>query len=144
MATAACPEINAELSSPGLTKEPESKKLPAQQVSRVISPFRVPATIKLIGKSARPRHVLFGALKDPKLRLRQPIPLDVSVEQSEVIVTWVEADEFGCGATTGTALDDFGHTVRELYERLHAKDAQLGTDLQRVKQILGNYIEPRQ
>jgi hypothetical protein len=75
--------------------------------------------------------------------LRKAIPLDASVEESEVVLTWPEVDEFGHGETTSAALDDFGEALRELYAKLHAPEVQLGADLRRVKQVLDDYIEPR-
>jgi hypothetical protein len=96
------------------------------------------------GQSARPSGtVLFGALSDPKLRLLKPIPLESSIEDSGVVLTWEEIDEFGCGSTTGVAFDDFGQSLRELYHHLHSPQVQLGEDLQRVKNVLDQYIERR-
>ena len=95
-------------------------------------------------ESARPeREILFGALRDPKLRLLKPIPLEVSVEGTDVILTWAEVDEFGCGDTTSAAVDDFGQSIRELYCHLHSQDVHLGSDLLRVSGILDRYIERR-
>jgi len=94
--------------------------------------------------SARPeKQICLGVLRDPEYRLRKPIPLSVSVEESEVVLAWSEIDEFGRGETTSAALDDFGETLRELYSKLHAPEVRLGADLQRVKQVLDEYIEPR-
>ena len=93
---------------------------------------------------ARPEEVLLGTLKDPQYRLRKPIPLGVYLQESVVVVTWPEIDEFGHGETTGAALDDFGQTLRELHHQLYAPGVQLGADLQRVKQVLGEYIEQRE
>jgi hypothetical protein len=92
--------------------------------------------------SARPQSVRFGALADPKLRLRQAIPLEVSTEDSGVVLTWAEIDEFGCGETLGAAMDNFGAALLELYRRLH-DPVQLGPDLENVKSILDSYIQAR-
>ena len=103
----------------------------------------IPVTISLDATvNARPESVLFGALADPALRLRKAIPLEVSGEES-VVVSWEEADEFGCGATLGAALDDFGSALAELYHRLYDETVQLGPDLENVKRVLDGYIEPR-
>jgi len=91
----------------------------------------------------RPAKVLFGGLQDPDVQVVRPIPVDVCVEESTVVVSWAEIDEFGTGETLSCALDDFSHTVRELYHHLHAGDITPGADLLRVKQVLGEYIEPR-
>jgi len=91
----------------------------------------------------RPTQVKLGVLKDPQLRLRKPITLDLSKEEAEIIVNWPEISEFGQGATTAAAIDDFGQVLRELHGQLFASNAQLGEDLQHVKQVLAEYIEPR-
>ena len=91
----------------------------------------------------RPTHIRLGVLKDPQLRLRKPITLDLSKEGTETIVTWHEISEFGQGTTTAAAIDDFGQVLRELHGQLFASNAQLGADLQHVKQVLTEYIEPR-
>jgi hypothetical protein len=87
--------------------------------------------------------VLFGALSDPQLYLLEPIPLTVTNEGSDVVLTWDEIDEFGCGDKTTTAIDDFAQSLRELYHHLHSKEVQLGSDLLRVKGILDQYIARR-
>jgi hypothetical protein len=93
--------------------------------------------------SARPQQsVLFGALADPHLRLRKAIPLEVSSEDSAVVLTWAEIDEFGCGESLGAALDNFGSALLELHHRLH-EPVQLGPDLENVKRVLDEYIESR-
>jgi hypothetical protein len=93
-------------------------------------------------ESALPQSVRFGALANPRLRLRKAIPLAVSTEGSATVLTWEEIDEFGCGESLGAALDNFGGALLELYHRLH-EPVQLGPDLEKVKQILDKYIEAR-
>jgi hypothetical protein len=91
----------------------------------------------------RPAKVLFGGLQDPDVQVVRPIPLDVCVEESAVVVSWAEIDEFGTGENLSCALDDLSHTLRELYHHLHAADTTPGAYLLRVKQVLEEYIEPR-
>jgi hypothetical protein len=91
--------------------------------------------------SARPEKiVLFAGRLGPNLRLLKPIPLDVSMEEGQVVLTWAETDDFACGANTGETLDRFGHSMRELYEHLHSHDVALGVDLLRVRDVLDRYI----
>lgn len=92
--------------------------------------------------SARPNEVQFGALNDPQYRLRQPIPLGVSVEESNVIVSWADVDEFGTGETLSAAISDFAYALRELHRFLQ-KSEELGPDLAKIKHVLGDYIETR-
>jgi hypothetical protein len=115
---------------------PQSSAAPGQKT--------IPITVKIRpAMSARPqRSVLFGALTDPKLRLRKAIPLEVSTEESAIVLTWAAIDEFGCGETLGEALDNFGAALLELHHRLH-EPVQLGPDLENVKHILDKYIELR-
>jgi len=145
--------VNAQLFKPGtaqLETESRGTALP-QQVASPEPVAEIPANLLLaipMGlsqtlPSARPAKLLFGALRDPEYRLRQPIPLELEVEESEVVLSWAEADEFGYGPTMGAALDDFGHTIRELYRRLHEKGQSLSSELENVKRLLDGYIEPR-
>jgi hypothetical protein len=95
-------------------------------------------------ESVLPEKILFGALNDPEFQLIRPILLNVVSEESSVVLSWDEVNEFSVGSTLGEALDDFGQTVRELYRYLHRHDVKLGADLEEVKRILGEYIQPRQ
>jgi hypothetical protein len=94
--------------------------------------------------SARPdTSVLFAGGLGPNLRLLKPIPLEVSLEGGQVILTWAETDDFACGDNTGEALDHFGQSIRELYAHLHAHGVALGADLLRVRDVLDRYITAR-
>jgi hypothetical protein len=91
----------------------------------------------------RPPRVQFAGIRDPRLQVVNPIPLDVSVEESTVIVCWPAINEFGTGETLSSAIDDFAGGVRELYHHLFAPDVTLGPDLLKTKDIVGQYIQPR-
>lgn len=132
----------AEIRPVGNELVSQSLELPRQVASERPTLERVTLVIGAL-PTARPKQVSLGTLKDPQYRLLKPIPLEVSVQESEVVVTWPEIDEFGHGETTGAALDDFGQTLRELHHQLYASEVHLGPDLQRVKQVLGEYIQPR-
>ena len=149
MATA---EASYEFLKPGTADIPmgsdfthHSFELPRQVASRRPTLEPVSEFQLIIGNlpSARPERIRLGVLKDPRYRLRKAIPLEVSLEESEVVLTWSEVDEFGHGETTGAALDDFGETLRELYAKLHTPEVQLGADLQKVRRVLDDYTEPR-
>jgi hypothetical protein len=134
-----------EILRPGVESlvEESGKELPPQVAS---TPPELQPNLRVsVGTSfpiARPQTLHFGALKDPAYRLRKAIPLDVSSEESSIVVTWPAIDEFGFGDTLGAALDDFAHTLRELHHRL-LSDTALGPDLQQVKSTLEDFIEPR-
>ena len=62
---------------------------PSNIESVVLPPEQLP--------NPRPPRVMFAALRDPRLRMVRPIPLDVTVEESKstVVVSWSEINEFG-------------------------------------------------
>jgi hypothetical protein len=94
--------------------------------------------------TARPeKSILFAGNLGPNLRLLNAIPLEVTTEEGQVVLTWVETDDFACGCSTGEALENFGRSIRELYEHLHAHDIALGADLLRVRDIVDRYITAR-
>lgn len=150
MPQGAMPEVTAQQLPPGITdaKQEHNPVLPSQQPGD--SPFFPPSNVPVRflspgeGPDPRPSRVQFAALRDPRLRMIRAIPLNVSVEESEVVVvSWPETDEFGTGETLSAALDDFAASLRDLYHQLFAPGANLGADLQRVKQTLEHYIQPR-
>jgi hypothetical protein len=156
MATAAiAPLVTGEILESGVTLLPDTDKgerivpSPAgeRQGEKIPVEFTQSTTlmVRFVAEvpSARPDSVLFGALVNPKLRLRKAIPLEVSVEEGQVVLSWNETGEFACGSSMSEALDDFSKTLSELYTELNSPDVLLGTDLQRVRHILDDYIEPR-
>lgn len=92
--------------------------------------------------SALPTSLRFGAFNDPQYRLRKAIPLEVTFEEGNVVVNWVEIDEFGVGTTLSGAISDFAYSLRDLYRNL-SKNENLGPDLVNINRILGDYIEAR-
>jgi len=107
----------------------------------------VPVTVQVTSfsgsQSAIPTQVYFGALRDPELRLKRPIPLETSREEGAVVVSWSETFEYSTGDSLSAAMDDFSRGLSELYRELFAPDAKLSADLQRVRDCLGKYIEKR-
>jgi len=91
--------------------------------------------------SARPNSVLLGTVADRRLRVRKAIPLDVSAEEGNVIVSWGATDEFACGASMGDAIEEFSKTIGELFFDLNDQSIPLGRDLARVRDILNEHIE---
>lgn len=158
-ATEIAPIISGEKLAPGvqtLVSEAELQKGPqvapsaATQLKSEEIPVQLTQTPKVTVKflaevpSARPKSVLFAALANPKLRLRKAIPLDVSVLEGHVVLSWSETNEFAYGANTGEALDDFSKTVSALYFELNDPNVRLGENLDKVRRMLNEYIEPRQ
>jgi hypothetical protein len=101
-------------------------------------------TIHLLSEhaaSGRPESVLLGTVSDRRLRVRKAIPLNVSVEEGHVVVSWSDADEFAYGASTGDAIEELSKTIGELYFDLNDQSVPLGKDLARVRDVLNDHIE---
>lgn len=92
--------------------------------------------------SALPSNVLFGALRHPALKLREPIPLRTERSDRGISVIWDEGQEFGFGDTFTGAVADFADTVAELYLQLCESEA-LSEDLTAVRDRLSYYIDVR-
>jgi hypothetical protein len=134
---AAAPSI--VLTNPGYTLAKAAEAIEAA----AFIPKEVEATIYTPKEiiSARPDFVLLGSVSHPELRIRKAIPLEVLTEEGHVILTWVEADEFVCGDTTGDALDDFSKMIGELYFELNDPAVRLGENLMKVRAVLNEHIE---
>jgi hypothetical protein len=155
-ATAATPVVNSAILSGSGSSDFRTSQI-AQQISgeATVLPrqdrgqgypepnVRVEIRLPTDAPNPRPAKVLFGGLQDPDVQVVRPIPLEVCVEESTVVVSWTEIDEFGTGENLSCALDDFSHTLRELYHHLHAGDITPGADLLHVRKVLGEHIEPR-
>ena len=85
--------------------------------------------------------MLFRSVSDRRLRVRKAIPLNVSVEEGHVVVSWSDADEFAYGASTGDAIEELSKTIGELYFDLNDQSVPLGKDLARVRDVLNDHIE---
>jgi hypothetical protein len=149
MAAATAPLVEAEVTPPGASTPPEQgqvlphEKVPARCFAvPVESHLLQPETVNEVPEG-RPRELLFGALINPLLRMRRAIPLEVATEQAGVVVSWREIEEFGYGETMSVAVEDFSHTLVELYFRLNDPTARLSPDLENVKRVLASYIEVR-
>jgi hypothetical protein len=127
----------------GVYSRPESMVLPPQQPTPVNFTY-LPTHVKAMNNmpDARPSRLQFAALRDPRLRMKQAIPLDVTVEEGHVVVNWAAIDEFGSGENLGAAIDDFAYALRALYRYLNGVE-ELGPDLANAKRVLGEYIEKR-
>jgi hypothetical protein len=148
MATAATtPVVSLNHVEPGVTfaQEPKEEFLPPRTHLEHAEDSRPALDVKVIlytdFSSARPESVMLGSLSDHRLCVRKPIPLDVSAEDGHIIVSWGDADEFACGASTGEALEEFSKTIAELFFDLNDQSIPLGNDLARVRDILNEHIE---
>lgn len=141
------PKIEAQRLQPGIAEARSDRGavLPSQEQIQTIVVQTLPAWFVSPAEipSPRPATVQFAALRDPRLQMISPIPLEVSVEDSSVIVCWSETSEFGTGNTMGEAIDDFARSLRELYNTLFAPNVSLGSDLERVKHAIERHVQPR-
>lgn len=117
--------------------------LPSEQPQLGPPPGGLSVTFLSGPLNPRPDVIKFAAIRDPRLRLVKAIPLNVSREESHFVVNWPETNEFGTGDTLSGALDDFVGSLRELYHELFSPNANLGPDLEKVKQALAEHIQPR-
>lgn len=157
MATAEVAPVTTGTQGPSGVNFPIGEISPAQKiVSPVVPEMGTPIEIAVEAKgakvsvtildeipTARPKTVLFAGNLGMDLRLLKAIPLEVSVEEGQVVLTWSETDDFACGDNTGEALDHFGQSIRELYSHLHDPHVVLGADLLRVRDVLDRYITAR-
>lgn len=91
----------------------------------------------------QPKHLRFGAVSHPKLRVLRGIPVEISRKRGTYIATFKQANEFGCGSNLSLALDDLGKTLAELYLGLTDQYEVLGTDLKNLHQTLSRYLALR-
>jgi len=85
--------------------------------------------------------VLIG-IGDPRLKVKQAIPVEISIEPDCFVAHLVEIEEFGCGKTASEAIDDLSKALGELFFELESKNDHLSSDLSQVRQILRQYFEP--
>jgi len=93
--------------------------------------------------SALPAEFLFGALRHPALKLREPIPLRTERSQDGISVIWDDGHEFGFGESFSAAIDDFASTIAELYLRLAPGDETLSSDLIALRDKVSHYVQVR-
>ncbi len=79
-----------------------------------------------------PDRILLGTLRDGRLRVRSPITVKFTKEDSHIIAEATELGEFGFGANLSDALRDLQRAIVELYFTLEEGKDRLGPDLQRV------------
>ena len=91
----------------------------------------------------RPDTLLLGCLRDPRLRIRKPIPTTFSKENGQVIATAGELNEYGAGANQSAAVTELQHAIAELYHSLKADQDRLVPGLELVRKTLQEHIQPR-
>src|SRR2546422_3761164 len=126
---------------------PSGAKTEVPQVNQLVAEV-LPATtahvsVEFVQWAGKADRILFGNIRDPRLRVREPIPVHMREEGGNKLAVWDEVNEFGQGRSTSEALDDLAHTIAELYHSLDADQSRLGPDLQAVWKTLKQYVEKR-
>ncbi len=74
-------------------------------------------------------RIQIGSLLDHRLRMSEPITLDMEQEGEYYLAKYDELDEFGYGTDPISAVQDFRKTFAELYWQLKEDEERLGPDL---------------
>lgn len=83
-----------------------------------------------------PDHLEIAGLRDGRIRVLQPIGVEISRDGDLVTVQIPEIDEYGQGASLGEAIEDLQRGVAELLLTLEEERESLGSDLEQVRQWL--------
>jgi hypothetical protein len=89
------------------------------------------------------RQIAFGLIRDPRLRIKKPIPVHLSVEGDTTVAAWSEAEEFGYGSSRAEAIEDFGRTITQLFWTLHREEKSLADNLKAALALLSEHLEFR-
>jgi hypothetical protein len=92
---------------------------------------------------ATPERLLVGNLNHPHLRLREPINVIITREDSLLIASIPDIEEFGYGSHLTAAVEDLRQVLVELYQTLKAGHGRLGPDLIHLWTQLQSIIEER-
>lgn len=84
---------------------------------------------------------LLGSLRDRRLRVVAPIPVQFRREGQQVVAEAVDLDEFGFGENPSDAVTDLQRAIAELYFGLEKDAVRLGSDLNRVWRTLGATLQ---
>jgi hypothetical protein len=87
--------------------------------------------------------IQFAILREPAVKVIQPIPVELKHEGDSVVASWQETDEYGYGLDRSEALEDFGRTVSQLFVSLSRDESVLGNDMQRVLAVLRKHLRFR-
>lgn len=89
---------------------------------------------------ATPQYVQIGALLDDRLRLREPLTIEIEKEDDIFIAKCEYLEEFGYGASPTYAIADLQQTLSELYWSLK-KIHRLGRNLEATKSRLDKVLQ---
>jgi len=92
---------------------------------------------------ATPEHLLLGNLNHPRLRLRQPVHVILTRDDSLLIASIPEIEEFGYGPHVTAAIEDLRRTLVELFQTLKSEQSRLGPAMVRLWSQLQVLIDER-
>jgi hypothetical protein len=92
---------------------------------------------------ATPESLLVGNLNHPHLRLREPIQVIITRDDSLIIASIPEIEEFGYGTHLTAAVEDLRQTLIELFQTLKSEQSRLGPHLTELWSQLQVLIEER-
>jgi hypothetical protein len=119
--------------------EPQLQQL-GEEV-RQVRDFLVGDLARKVERLARRRPLLLYSLRQPGLRLRNPIAISLEDDGAQVIASAYDLDLFGYGETEGEALDDLRRTIVDLYFTLRENVSSLGALPVRVWEYLTDIVE---
>ena len=103
------------------------------------SPRELPIQVAL-PKSSAHDQMQIGSLLDHRLRMREPLTLELEQEGEFYIAKCDELNEFGYGTDPIAAVQDIRKTTAELYWSLKEDQERLGTDLASTWQRLSELV----
>jgi hypothetical protein len=92
---------------------------------------------------ATPERLIVGNLNHPHLRLRIPITVSITRDESLLIASIPEIDEFGYGPHLTAAVEDLRQTLIELFQTLKSEQSRLGPGMIQLWNQLQELIEER-
>jgi hypothetical protein len=102
-------------------------------------PGEVSKTSASLG-SAVHNQIEIGSLLDNRLRMREPLILEIEREEEFYIAKSKELNEFGYGMDPISAVQDMRNTLAELYWQLKENQDRLGSDLARTWERLSSLV----
>jgi hypothetical protein len=124
------------------TPDPDSERLKLYRGAH-----EPPTSVELhqdnLSARATPERLLIGNLNHPRLRLREPINVIITRDDSLLIASIPEIEEFGYGTHLTAAVEDLRQTLIELFQTLKVERSRLGPDMLQLWNQLQVLIEER-
>jgi hypothetical protein len=133
-----------QMSQPGerRTPDPDTERLKLSWGIHA-PPTSVEMHKESVPARATPERLLVGNLNHPHLRLRHPISVMITRDESLLIASIPEIDEFGYGPHLTAAVEDLRQTLIELFQTLKSEQSRLGPGMLQLWGQLRELIEER-